>query len=228
MFMICYSTDLQDGLNNFYLLGMTSFCLRSQNLNRFTSQVSRTIFTTTCRRDTSNTKFQYVSNSDHKLKLNKNGHVIVGMINPDIMNRLRNQFLIEWSQIVLAVSGNIFALCYCTQDLPKVLWTGSIVAFTLWTFSSIWYQKRSIGMIALKDPHTAVISTMNYFGRRVDKEVHIDKLSLLSKTDHKARIDNRMYFLNWEVFKVDDKLWGYIVPSGKKQLVLQPKSNRTV
>ena len=88
--------------------------------------------------------------------------------------------------------------------------------------ATMWYNARCIGRIALNydDDHTATLSHLNMMGRRVDKVVPVSSLQLMTRHDHKQWIDDKLYYINWDHFKTNDRLWEYVIPAQKQRVLI--------
>ena len=92
---------------------------------------------------------------------------------------------------------------------------GVFICSSLVFVATMWYNARTIGKIALNEDTTATISHLNMMGKRVDKVVPVSSLRLMTRHDHKQWIDNKLYYINWEHFKTNDRLWEYLIPAQK-------------
>ncbi|KAL5255305.1 hypothetical protein ACHWQZ_G014647 [Mnemiopsis leidyi] len=149
---------------------------------------------------------------------------VVGLVNPEMMNRMKVRYPVMWVMVAL-ISGSGLLLLKHPEDLVRPIGVLAIVT-SLLLVATMWYNARNIGKLALNQDATATISHLNMYGRRVDKIVPVSDLQLMTRLDHKQVIGKKMYYINWDHFKTNDSLWQHVIPAQKERVLLPDYSDK--
>ena len=108
---------------------------------------------------------------------------------------------------------------YSNADYAPLL--GAAVQFyPLFMITTMWYNARCVGKMVINQDTTVTVSHLNMFGRRVDRTVSQSDLQLMTKHDHKQFIGGKMLFIDWDKFKIDDRLWEHAIPAQKQRVLI--------
>ena len=167
----------------------------------------------------------FVSSVDN-LGPSADGSIVIGLINPDIMNRMRYRFMGSWIVNGTFISTGVASQMSVEPWIP--LFGGVLQVTTVLIIGLNWYLTRSIGKLVLKEDNTITFSTVDWLGRRVDNSAKQSDLKKLTKQDHKQFIgkDDKLYFINWDEFKVNESLWNRLIPPAKQVNVMIPDDGK--
>ena len=143
---------------------------------------------------------------------------VVGLVHPEMMNRMKTRYPMMW--LLNSSMAGTGLLCF-TSSNGMVPALGMVLIFSSLLFTAtMWYNAMCIGKISLNQDTTATLSHLNMFGRRVDKTVPLSSLQLMTKLDHKQWIDGKLYYINWDQFKANDRLWENAIPAQKPHVLI--------